>query len=107
MFATSAVGAPGTQGAGVFGIQGIGVNTPNAAAVAAATSGFAMELHIPNGNTFTIGLPSIMFAAGTPVIVLFTGSTINEDGAAPKLHCRFAPIHTFKAITILPAILPL
>ncbi len=30
---------PATQGAGVFGMQGIGVKTPMAAAVAAATVG--------------------------------------------------------------------
>ena len=35
------VGAPGTHGAGVLGMQGIGVRTPRAAAVAAATIGFA------------------------------------------------------------------
>jgi hypothetical protein len=67
-------------------MHGIGVSTPKAAAVAAATVGLAGELHIPNGMTFTIGLPSIMFAAGTPVITRFTGSTTNELGAAPKLH---------------------
>ena len=31
---TSTVGAPGTQGAMVMGMQGIGVSTPKAAAVA-------------------------------------------------------------------------
>ena len=36
-------------------MQGIGVSTPRAAAVAAATVGFAIELHIPNGMMFTIG----------------------------------------------------
>lgn len=35
------VGAPGSQGAGVAGMHGIGVNTPAAAAVAIATIGFA------------------------------------------------------------------
>ena len=35
------VALPGDQGAGVTGMQGIGVNTPKAAAVAAATIGFA------------------------------------------------------------------
>lgn len=33
------VGEPGVHGAAVTGIQGIGVNTPSAAAVAAATMG--------------------------------------------------------------------
>ncbi|HEX3683277.1 MAG TPA: hypothetical protein VHU83_12135 [Bryobacteraceae bacterium] len=94
------VGAPGAHGAGVTGMHGIGVRAPIAAAVAAATVGFAIELHIPKGMTFTIGLPSIMLAAGVPVITRFAGSTANEDGAAPKLHCSIAPIHTCIAIVV-------
>jgi hypothetical protein len=54
-FPTIAVGAPINQGAGVFGIQGIGVSTPIAAAVAAATIGFAGDMQTPNGGMFTIG----------------------------------------------------
>ena len=46
---------PGVQGAGITGIQGIGVKTPNAAAVADATVGFAILLHIPKGIIFFIG----------------------------------------------------
>ena len=49
------VGAPGTQGAGVFGMHGIGVSTPSAAAVAAATTGFAGDMHMPKGIILTIG----------------------------------------------------
>lgn len=49
------VGVPGIQGAGITGTQGIGVNTPKAAVVAAATVGFAKELHIPKGGILTIG----------------------------------------------------
>ena len=43
------VGFPGIQGDEVTGMQGMGVKTPNAAVVAAATMGFANELHIPKG----------------------------------------------------------
>jgi len=71
------VGEPGTQGAGSTGTQGIGVNTPSAAAVAAATVGLAKDEHMPNGKTFNIGLLSMMFASGGPVIVRFWGRTIN------------------------------
>jgi hypothetical protein len=49
------VGDPGTHGAGMTGTQGMGVSTPSAAAVAAATMGFARELHIPNGGMFMMG----------------------------------------------------
>jgi hypothetical protein len=50
------VGAPGTQGDVVTGMQGIGVSTPIAAAVAEATEGFAGEMHMPNGMMFVIGM---------------------------------------------------
>src|SRR5205823_3204085 len=83
----NAVGAPGTHGAGKTGTQGMGVNTPSAAAVAAATVGLAIDEHIPNGRTFTIGLLSMILAAGgPPAIVRFCGNTTNVLGATPKLH---------------------
>lgn len=52
---TNTVGDPGAHGAAITGIQGIGVKTPMAADVAAATCGFAIEVHIPKGIMFTIG----------------------------------------------------
>ncbi len=55
IFPIITVGDPGTQGAAVTGMQGIGVSTPRAAAVAEATSGLAMLMHIPNGGMLTIG----------------------------------------------------
>ena len=94
MFPISTVGEPTTHGAGVTGMHGIGVRTPSAAAVAAATIGFEGVLHIPNGGMFTIGAKSMIVAAGVPVSVRFTGSTTSELGAAPKLHCIIAPMHT-------------
>ena len=53
--ANNTVGAPGTQGEVVAGIQGIGVNAPIAAAVAAATIGLAKLLQVPKGMMFIIG----------------------------------------------------
>lgn len=47
--------APGAQGAGMFGTHGIGVRTPEAAAVAEATVGFDMDVHMPKGPMFTKG----------------------------------------------------
>lgn len=41
--------APGTHGAGVEGIQGIGVSTPNAAVVAAAVAGNVGAMQLPKG----------------------------------------------------------
>ena len=51
----STVGEPGVQGAGITGIQGIGVITPIAAAVAEATVGFASEEHMPKGGILAMG----------------------------------------------------
>ena len=48
------------------GTQGWGVSTPIAAAVAEATVGFAMEVHIPQGITLVIGAASAMLATGFP-----------------------------------------
>jgi hypothetical protein len=54
------------HGAGVTGTHGIGVNTPSAAAVADATTGFAIDRHSPNGMMLTNGLLSMMFPTGGP-----------------------------------------
>jgi hypothetical protein len=80
------VGAPGTHGAGVAGTHGMGVNTPRAAAVAAATVGFAGDEHIPNGMMFISGLLSMIFASGVLVSTRLAGKTTRLLGAAPKLH---------------------
>lgn len=96
MLAINTVGAPGTQGALVAGMHGIGVGTPSAAAVAAMTIGFAIELHIPNGMMLTIGMWSMMLAAGGPsASTLFIGSTTSEEGATPKVQVINAPIDTW------------
>src|SRR5277367_5747386 len=87
IFPSSTVGAPGTHGAGVLGMQGIGVSTPSAAAVAAATVGLARDMHVPKGMMLVIGIWSMILASGTwPVRTLFVGSTTSELGAAPKVH---------------------
>ena len=50
------VGAPGIHGATVMGIHGMGVSTPIAAAVAAATMGLAGDMHMANGMILTRGM---------------------------------------------------
>ena len=87
------VAEPGTQGA-VTGTHGIGVNTPNAAAVAEATVGLAIDMHIPNVGMFVIGTQSIIVAAGAPAMVLLVGSTTRAEGATPKEHIITAPAAT-------------
>ena len=100
IFASITVALPGTHGATVTGIQGIGVNTPRAAVVA-ATVGFAKDEHMANGMIFIMGILSIILAAGILlVIVLFFGNTTKEEGAAPNEQDIIAPIHTCCGIII-------
>ena len=86
MLAIKTVGAPTAHGAVVTGVQGIGVKTPKAAAVAEATVGFDIELHMPKGRMFTPGLLSLIFAHGVMPLTLFAGRTDKLLGATPKLH---------------------
>jgi hypothetical protein len=85
------VAEPGVHGEVVTGTHGIGVSTPRAAAVAEATAGLAMDIHMPKVGMFVIGMKSIMFAAGAVALVLFTGRTLRADGATPKEHIITAP----------------
>jgi hypothetical protein len=95
------VGAPTIQGATVTGTQGMGVRTPNAAAVAAATVGLESVVHILNGGILAIGAKSIIVAAnGPPAITgIPFGITSSELGATPNEHIIIAPAQTCSAIT--------
>ena len=55
ILAMRTVGDPGVHGATTTGMHGMGVKTPNAAAGAAATAGFAGLIHAPKGMMFTMG----------------------------------------------------
>ena len=81
------------HGAGVTGTHGIGVSTPSAAAVADATTGFAIDLHRPKGTMLTIGLLSMMLPTGGPCpSTRFRGNTFNGDGVNPMLHRNMLPV---------------
>src|SRR6478609_574734 len=87
------VGDPGIHGPTVTGTHGIGVSTPSAAAVAAATIGLASEVHSPNGKMLTIGTVSVIVATGTLLaIVRLAGGTTSVDGATPNEHISSAPL---------------
>ncbi len=92
------VAEPGTHGAVVAGMQGIGVSTPSAAAVAEATVGLAIDMHMPKVRMFVIGIMSMILAAGVPHMVRFAGRTTSDDGAIPKEHIMTAPAVTSWAI---------
>ena len=93
----------GAQGAVITGTQGIGVSTPQAAAVAEATVGLAIDVHMPKGSMLDMGAMSMMFAISIfPHLGRKGTVTISDDGAIPKLHCSIAPIQTkFPIVFIL------
>ncbi len=71
----------------------MGVRTPRAAAVADATTGLAIDRHIPKGTMFTIGLLSRMLPAGGPwAMTRLMGNTFNGDGVSPMLHLSMEPL---------------
>jgi hypothetical protein len=75
------------HGAVVAGIHGIGVSTPSAAAVAAATVGFEGDEHIPNDAMLSSGTKSMIVATGSPQINIGTfGGTTSGHGVIPKEH---------------------
>lgn len=86
------VGEPGAQGAAVTGIQGIGVSTPIAAAVADATVGFASDMQTPNGGMFAMGLLSMIVAAGVPAMTVGACSALRTLGATPNVHIIVHPV---------------
>jgi hypothetical protein len=94
------VGDGGTHGAVVAGMQGIGVSTPSAAAVAAMTIGLEGELHIPNGMMFIMGTLSMIVAANFPSNITGGpwGTTTSTEGATPKEHASWALMTTGRAI---------
>ena len=95
------VGAPGTQGAVVAGIQGMGVSTPKAAEVAAATVGLAGDLHTPKEGMLLIGAKSMVVAAGLlSTMTIWPGRTVRGAGAAPIVHWSKAPVVTKSAIAL-------
>jgi D-serine deaminase-like pyridoxal phosphate-dependent protein len=85
------VGEPGVQGATVLGMQGMGVSTRSAAAVAVATTGLAGDMHMPKGLMLTMGWKSMTFAATClPHWARLTGRTCSTEGAAPMVHINCA-----------------
>ena len=86
----------------VAGMHGWGVSTPIAAAVAAATCGFAMLVHIPQGDMFTIGAESVITHTGFPsarTVWLLVELTL--PGVVPNEHMHIAPVATISDISYL------
>lgn len=85
--------APGFHGPVVTGMQGIGVSTPSAADVAAATCGFDSDMQAPNGMMFAIGAKSITVATSFPSNITGGpfGITVIGEGAIPNEHLILSP----------------
>ena len=80
-FLSSSFGFGGAHGATIAGMHGIGA--PNAA----ATAGFAGDVHIPNGSMFMNGAKSVMVATGIlPALIILAGRIISVPGANPNAH---------------------
>jgi hypothetical protein len=91
---TSTVGVPGVHGADVAGTHGCGVSTPCAAAVAAATRGFAGDVHMPKGWMLDIGAVLVTFRTGSRFTITVPGAAVSEPGAVPRVHISCAPVTT-------------
>jgi len=66
-----------------------------AAAVADATAGLAKLVQTPNEGIFSMGLLSMILAAGCELVfTIFTGNTFKAPGAAPMLQHKSAPLQT-------------
>src|SRR5580700_5570782 len=92
---SNTVGAPGTHGATVMGMQGIGVRTTMAAAVAAATMGSAGDMHMPTGMIFTLGMVFRILAFGISLVeTMFVGRTTSLLGSILMQHIMVAPMQT-------------
>ena len=84
------------------GIQGCGVRTPRAAAVAAATWGLASDVHSPKGPTFTSAEKSEMVPQGLPPAkTLALVVTLRGAGAVPMVHMHDAVAVTSSLIFLL------
>jgi hypothetical protein len=99
---TNTWGTPGAHGPAGTGVQGIGVNAPIAAAVAAATIGLAILWHIPKGAIFTKGILSEIVARGIADIVFAVGRTFNTEGVIPNEQVIDAPPVTHNPIILTP-----
>ena len=101
---TVTVGTVGIQVPAMAGTQGIGVKTPMAAAVAAATVGLAGDWHIPKVGILAPGAQSLILAMGIILPVTLGRITMREHGATPMVQVIIAPIVTAVAIEDSPSL---
>ena len=83
---------PVIQGETVIGMQGMGVRTPIAAAVAAATVGLARLMQVPKVGMLAMGVKFMMVPTCRVAVTMALGVTISEEGAAPKVQDIMAEV---------------
>ena len=96
---TRTVGAPGTQTPAGVKVQGMGVRTPRAAAVAEATKGLAREEHMPKVGSVVSEMVAIGILQARAWLWLVT---VSGQGATPKLHMHRAVFTTGFAMFLIP-----
>lgn len=95
---TSISGLPGIQGVVTAGTHGAGVNTPNAAEVAAMTAGLVGAEHMPNDPKLVRGTKSPIFACCSPPIIrVREGLTTSGHGTKPNVHFIMAEVTTYES----------
>jgi hypothetical protein len=99
MLPVKTVGAPGIHGAVVTGIQAEGVGTPNAAAVAAITAGFAGAEHMTKDGTQAMGVLLVILPNGIVAITPVVGSTLSGTGETPNEQVNRAVLQAPEAIS--------
>ena len=92
---------PVIQGDTVIGMQGMGVKTPKAAAVAAATVGFAILLHIPKVGMSAIGVKFMIVPTCIMAETMAIGVAFNVAGAVPKVQLIMAVVTQTCGIALL------
>lgn len=92
---TSLVGASGTHGPVVTGMQAVGAGGGTGVGLPRPI-GFVGELHMPNGAMFTIGAKSWIVPTGLPSTRtgFGMGVGVNGEGATPKVQLSIVPMFT-------------
>lgn len=96
-------GATGVHVPTVTGVQGCGVSTPIAAAVADATAGLAIELHNPIGVILAPAAQSFIVAVGLPPVSTFVAEVaFKVPGDIPQVQTMVAPVTAISPINHHP-----
>lgn len=87
-------GEPGAHIPAGTGVHGMGVKDPIAAAVAAATAGFAILQQTPKGIMLAKGATEATVPGGVGLITTGGGINTSAEGAAPMVHTACDPTTT-------------